>query len=134
MVQILICIINQSVDGFVQPLIVMGVLSAACSGYAFVKLGGHLPLIVYVAVSLIFPVNLIVNFVMITLAAVPHKIGVLFNLFWEGRLTKREGRMQLRSCPPCGYSFGFIDTLRMQTALSIADIIVNFAATLALLG
>lgn len=132
-IQILIRAMCEAVADFIQPLIVMGVLSAACSGYVCIKLVDHMPLMLYVPASLLLPLCLTINFVLIALAAVPNKSGTRFKLFWKWRLTRKENRLQLLSCPPIGYSFGFVQTFRMKTALSIADVIFNLMASLTLL-
>lgn len=133
-IQVLMWTMNEAADGFVQPLIVMGILSAAASGYTCIKLGGIIPPVVYSGLSLILPVSLIVNFVLIALAAVPNKNATTFKRFWTSRATRKFNRLALQSCPPIGYSYGFVETLRMKTALTITDIIINLVATLTLLS
>lgn len=132
-VQIQIREVCQVTAEFNQNLIVMGVLSAACSGYACIKLSSGLALIVYVPLSLVLPTAVVINFLLIALTSVPNQNGTRFQLFWKRRLTRKENRLQLVSCPPIGYSYGFMETLQMKTALTIADVILNLVASLTLL-
>lgn len=131
--QILIRMGNQAASEFLQVLLTMGVLLAGSGGYAFIKLYYHLPVLLYLGISFFPPLCLIVNFVLISLAAVPSKNGIRFKHFWRDKLMKKVNRLQLQSCLSIGYSFGFVANCTKQTALSIADVILNLVATLTLI-
>lgn len=130
--QILIRTGNQAVSSFVQTMLVMGVIMAACGGYVCIKLYNHLPLLIYLVDSFLLPLCLIVNFVLISLADAPHQNSVRCKHFWRDKLVRKVNRLQLQSCPMISYSFGFVENCRKQTALSIANFILNLVATLTL--
>lgn len=131
--QILIRTGNQTVSDFLQTLIIMGVLLAGCGGFTCIKLYHRLPLLIYTVVSFLLPLCLVVNFVLIWLAAVPGINGLRFRNHWKSKLGRKVSRLQLQTCSPIGYSFGFVVNCKNHTALSIANFILNLVATLILL-
>lgn len=118
---------------FLQMLVLMGILAAACSGYTALRLYDKLAPSVYFCLSLIFPMFITINFVFITLASVPSDHGTKFRQWWKWKLVRKVDRMRLRACAPIGYTFGFIENCTRKTALSIADVGVNLVASLTLL-
>lgn len=123
----------QLISIYVQCLILMGILLATCSGCVAIKLYDDLPFLIYICMSLLLPLLIIVNFGLVTLASIPQENGEKFQHFWKTQLIRRIDRMKLQSCPPLGYSFGFIKKCERKTALIIADVGLNLIATVTLL-
>lgn len=132
-IQILIRVGNQFISIFIQTLIVMGVLLAACTGYVFVKLDGYLPTCLYLIMIPLFPIAIITDFLFFTMFSVPSENAMKFRQYWKGKLTKKLERLQLLSCAPIGYSFGFVDNCQRKSALSELDVEVNGVACLSLI-
>ncbi|CAL8141019.1 unnamed protein product [Orchesella dallaii] len=131
--QIMIGIANVIATDFLGVLGFMGVL--ATSGAAFVMLTMYkvLPFLFYLACSLIVPVGITVDFLLVLVASVTNSNGQRFKLFWKQFGKLKRDQKQLKSCPPIGYSIGpVIQVTKQSTAFRIADAIVNGAVTLAL--
>lgn len=130
--ELLIRIGSEITSDFLLVLLIMGVLMASWSGYAMIRLFDQLPLFLYVSVSFVLPVCLGIDFLFATLGAVPQVNGDRFRLCWKQSWIGKLERMQLRACPPIGYSMGPIRLVKRRTALTIADVIFNGVATMCL--
>lgn len=130
---ILIRIGNKVMFNFVSVLVFIGIMAASWSGYVMVKLFSKLPLVVYMACSLVLPLAIIVDFFLVSVAAIQNKNGIKFLKYWKRFLTKNDQKMQLRACPEIGYEVGPIRNCKRKTALTIADNILNVTATLVVL-
>lgn len=123
----------QLISNYAQCLIVMGILLATCSGCVLVKLYDDLPFLLYSCMSMLLPLLAMINFGLITLASIPHENGEKFRYFWKKQFVSRMDRMKLKSCPPIGYSFGFIKNCERKTSLIIVDVSLNLIASVTLL-
>lgn len=133
MIRILTRVGSQAVASFLHVLTTMGMLTAAFSGYACIKLFHQLPLTLYILISMFLPCTIIIIFTLVPLAAVPGKYSDIFTHFWKGKVVKDVEKRRLLACPHMRYSYGFITNVTMSTALSLTDVIVNFLASLVLL-
>lgn len=124
---------NKAVADFLQALLILGVLMASCSGYVVVKLYGNLPFILYLLVTPIFPACVSIRFALFMLASIPAENATKFRCFWRDKLRRKSERLQLLSCSPIGYAFGFIRFCHRRSALSVSDVEVNAIASLALM-
>lgn len=118
---------------FAERLIAMGILTASCGGYVFIKLCDDLPIFIYTIISLCFPLFISCMFLMVTLAATPESNAAKFKQLWKRELMNHSDRIRLLACPPLGYCCAFIHNCNRRTALSIANVTVNLVATLTLL-
>lgn len=132
-VQILINYGSQIVADFLQTLLMMGILLAACSGYTFIKLANAIPLTLYLLVSFFFPLCISVDLLLFAFAAAPAENAIKFKRMWGVKLVRKMDRLQLRSCPGISYAFGFIRNCQKKTALAVIDVEVNSAASLSLI-
>lgn len=132
-IQILIQVGNQAAGDFIQIGLIIGTSVATCSGYVLIKLYSEFPFAVYLFFSLILPAIVIVILVLCTLGSIPNENAAGFKRFWRWRLSKKEDRLWLSSCPSIGYSFGFVVECTRMTAFTIINILANLIATLALI-
>ncbi|CAL8141023.1 unnamed protein product [Orchesella dallaii] len=131
--QIMIAISNVIATDFLGVLVFMGVLATAGSAFVLLTMYNDLPFLFYLACSLIVPVGITVDFVLVLLASVTNSNGQRFKLFWKQFGKLKRDQKQLKSCAPIGYSIGpVIQVTKESTAFRIADAIVNGAVTLAL--
>ncbi|CAL8141021.1 unnamed protein product [Orchesella dallaii] len=131
--QIVIAISNVIATDFLGVLGFMGVLATSGAAFVMLTMYNDLPFLFYLACSLIVPVNITIDFLLVLLASVTNSNGQRFKLFWKQFGKLKSDQKQLKSCPPIGYSIGpVIRVTKESTAFRIADAIVNGAVTLAL--
>lgn len=121
------------VSQFLTVLVGMGILAAVSSGYVMIMCYEQFPVILYASYSLILPIAMIIDFLLITLAAVPNRKGKNFRRFWRRYVNEKREHLQLNACPNIGYSFGIVQNVQEKTALTIADTIINGTATVCLM-
>lgn len=80
---------NQAIADFVKTGIFMGVILAACTGFAAIKMAGRIPLSLYLIMLPAFPICVATDFVFIMLTAPPAENTFKFKHFWRGRRLKR---------------------------------------------
>lgn len=124
---------NSVISKFLCVLVGMGVLAATWGGFVMLMCYSKFPLILYLSCSLILPIAITINFLLITLGAIPNRNGKNFKQFWKRYLQQKLDLLQLDSCPTIGYSFGPIRKVQEKTALYITDTILNGTATICLM-
>lgn len=132
--QILIQVWSRAIADFIQIGIIIGIVIGTLGGYVLIKLYAELPFSIYLLFSLMLPTFIILIMVICTLGSIPNENATGFKRYWRWRLSKRVDRMWLQSCPPVGYSFGFVVECRRMTAFTIIDVLVNLIATSALIS
>lgn len=123
---------NASCSNFVQTLITTGIIFSTCGGYTCIKLYGIMPPAFYFSASLVFPIVILIVFVMITLGSIHEENAITFRQAWRLYLFRKIDRKRLACCYHIGYSFGIVDKCKRKTALSITDVVINQVASLAL--
>lgn len=131
--QIVMRIGNEAVENFLHTFLSMGVVLAVSSGYMLIRLR-DLPLTMHLIVATIVPLCFIFDILLFTLAAIPTENIVSFISAWKGKLKSKRYRVQLRSCPKIGYSFGFVENCERRTGLTVLDVEVNGMASLSLIN
>lgn len=132
--QVLIVIMNQIAFKFIAVLTGMGIVAASTCGYIAVVMYSDttFPLLLYLSACFIYCIAFIVNFVLITLAAIPNKCGDEFQCYWKRNLKSGYNRKCLKACPTVGFRVAVVSKVKRQTSLTISDTILNFTATMVL--
>lgn len=133
-VQIFIFAMDQAILEFSAALAGMGILAASSCGYTVLIMFSDktFPTLMYVCAGAIFIICMSLNFALHLLASIPKKNVETFRTYWKLYVRIRYDKQCLQSCPVVGYSVGFLRNVGCQTALSIADTILNITATMAL--
>ncbi|CAL8136942.1 unnamed protein product [Orchesella dallaii] len=132
--QLLTCFANRTSKDALAVMTAMGALLCASMAYFVIFLYETLPLIMLVACYILLLLAFGVNFVLCSLASRPNSDTDKFREQWKRCLVSRLARMQLKSCPSVGFAIGFsIKIVKTKTPLTIADVLVNCMATMALL-
>lgn len=99
-----------------------------------VTMYSQVPVLLYLSCCILCTTSILLGFILSRLAAIPNRNGYRFKEFWReyGRATSRTDKRLLKSCPPIGFALGFIKNVDGHTAMTLADILVNCAATLIL--
>lgn len=124
---------NVVVADFLTVLTGMGIIIGTWGGFVMIIGYDELPLLLYICGSIVFPIALILTFVLISLASVPHKNGRLFKVHWKCEVKLKIDRMQLKACPSIGYAYGPIRMVKKHTALEIVNVMFNLVASLSLM-
>jgi len=123
------CVYNGFFAGMCQII-------SACCAYFTLLMYNYIPIVMYLACVGVVLAVVFMTFVLITLGGIPHDNVEKRKVHWKsvyGLRSKRQ-RMELKSCPPIGYSIVVINVVKKQTALSIWDVNANFTATLVLMS
>lgn len=133
-VQIFVMIVDQFGYLFVAALEGMGIVSTSTNGFIVVAMycNENFPTVIYMSACVLFSMGLFLNFLLITLAAIPNLYGKRFKCYWSRRMKSRLSRMQIKACPSMGFSIVVILKVKRHTALTIADTELNFTATMVL--
>lgn len=132
--QITIRVGNQGVAKFLQYVLLSGVLIASCSGCVCVNYYHEFHFPIYICASLLFPICVILDILLFTLAAILTENAVKFKNFWRYQLRRKEDRLRLSACPCLGFAFGFVEACRRKSALTVIDVYLNIIVTLTLVG
>jgi len=95
---------------------------------------GLVPLFGLVTSVLFIVISQTINVVSIHNTSISHKNCLLSKAHWKFWLMSRLVRMQLRSCPPFGYTVGFVRNVRVNTSIDVADNTVNLIVTFSLMN
>lgn len=134
--EVLIRVGNNITSEFLAVLVGMGVLASGWAGYVTVMCYSVFPLVIYLSCSAFFFICLTINFLLIYLAALPYRNGETFKCTFKYLIGYREKFewLKLKACPSIAYEIGsVVRKVQFSTALSIANAIVNLAATLVLM-
>lgn len=132
--QILTFIADDFNRSFLGILICMGAVLFSWLALILVTMYKQVPIFLYATCCLIMYSGLVMLIIIPGMAAIPHKNGGKFVLFWRGedKLKSKLKRKILKSCPPIGFALGLVQNVNPTTALVLPDILLNCAATLIL--
>ncbi|CAL8128209.1 unnamed protein product [Orchesella dallaii] len=108
----------------------MGMCLCVCCLYTTIRLRGVLQLATYLSCPLIYSVFHLCVWLYFTLAAISRRTGEKFNKFWRCFVFGKRERLELRACPPFGYSVGPLRRVNESTAFSVAFSVVDWTASL----
>jgi len=131
--QILIGRHNYIMSDFMSHLVFMGVVLAVGCGFGTITLYGSMPITVYASYPCIVVICFGYNSLYFTLTARPRRNGQRFVAKWKEFGFGKRIRLSLKACPEIGYSVGSMRCVTEQTALAIADCIVNWTASFAMI-
>lgn len=135
--QIINQLANIVMQEFVGALVGLGIVAASGSGFVVIAMYDELPILVYIVCSTPYFVSQVINFVLVYLGTKPMLNGMKYRAKWKAlelQLDKKS-RKELRSLPgQVGISLGcFVRNTKPHTSLSIADVIINFTWTAAVI-
>ncbi|CAL8129294.1 unnamed protein product [Orchesella dallaii] len=116
---------------FILVCTLMTIFGSIGGLYIIIKLWDEIPLLIYAACCILAPVLVAILFIMVKLASVPHRNGVMFRRFWTGFVKDNEGRRELKGCQPIGLALQpVLKYMTEDKALTISDFILNYLGTL----
>ncbi|CAL8129083.1 unnamed protein product [Orchesella dallaii] len=104
-------------------------LSVSCL-YGTIRLREELPLTTYFACPLIYTLFHLCVWLYFTLAAISRRTGEKFEEFWKCFVFGRKERIELRACPPIGYSVGPLRRVNEGTGVAVAFSVVDWTASI----
>ncbi|CAL8133033.1 unnamed protein product [Orchesella dallaii] len=132
-VRILVERTNYIMQNFMGILLLMGIFLTVSCGFATLKMYGILQTLSYFACPLIALVGYSYNFMHMTLAAVANRNGHKFVGVWKHKVVKKSERKELAACARIGYAMGPIRCIKQYTAFAIADTIINWTVSAAMI-
>ncbi|CAL8133029.1 unnamed protein product [Orchesella dallaii] len=124
---------NYIMQEFLGILVMMGIFLAVSCGFGTLKMYGILPTVTYFACPFIHLVCYSYNFIHVTLAAVTNRNGQKFVMVWKRKVVKKSEGKDLAGCARIGYAIGPITCVKHCTAFSIADTILSWTVSAAMI-
>ncbi|CAL8133035.1 unnamed protein product [Orchesella dallaii] len=132
-VRILVGRTNYVMQKFMGILLLMGIFLAVSCGFGTLRMNGIVNWLTYLAFPGIDLVCYGYNFIHMTLAAVANRNGHKFVGVWKHKVFKKSERKELAACARIGYAMGPIRCIKQYTAFAIADTILNWTVSAAMI-